>query len=105
MLERTDDTSVYDVSANQTYTGALSDSCEILELRDNNGVLIDKVTCGDNGWYGGNKDSRSTMERVNTGSGESQNSWGTNDGVTKNGLDASGSAINGTPGKTNSVNN
>ena len=105
LLERTDDTSVYDVSANQTYTGALSDSCEILELRDNNGVLIDKVTCGDNGWYGGNKDSRSTMERVNTGSGESQNSWGTNDGVTKNGLDASGSAINGTPGKTNSVNN
>lgn len=105
LLERTDDTTISDIQADQIYTGNLSDTCEVLELRDNNGDLVDKVSCIDTSWYGGKKSTRSTMERVNTQSGETKENWGTNNGNTKNGLNASGGVVNGTPRKANSISN
>ena len=103
LLERTDDTTVSDISADKTYTGALSDTGEMLELRDAFGVLQDKIL-GDSGWYAGNKNTRSSMERVNPKqSGDNSANWATNNGTTKNGHDATGNPINGTPRAQNSI--
>jgi hypothetical protein len=43
LLERTDDNTVSDIPADQFYTGALSNSGEILELRDNGASLVDSA--------------------------------------------------------------
>lgn len=104
LLERTNDSTISDILADQIYTGALSDSGEILELRDETGNLWDKVSNIGN-WYAGNKTSRSAMERIDSKqSGDNASNWKTNDGITKNGHDAGNSPINGTPKAINSAN-
>jgi 5-methylthioadenosine/S-adenosylhomocysteine deaminase len=60
LLERTDDTTVPGVTADQIYTGALSNTVEVLELRDGGGALLDVVDA----WYAGNATTRQTMQRV-----------------------------------------
>ncbi|GKX27523.1 hypothetical protein SH1V18_00030 [Vallitalea longa] len=62
LLERTDDTSVPNINADQIYTGSLGNSGEILELRDSNNNLIDSV---DN-WHAGNNGTKATMERIDS---------------------------------------
>lgn len=118
LLERgdtsTDNTTVSDVSASQIYlasaTPALSDSGETLYLCDNFGNFIDTANNeglgnSSNPWPAGNNSSnRPSMERL-TNSTEVDSSWGTNNGTTKNGLNANGGAIYGTPGKKNSTGN
>ena len=44
-----------------------------------------------------------SMERLDPTAPDDDANWGTNDGVTRNGLDAEGNPINGTPGAANSV--
>lgn len=61
LLERTDDTSVPNIPADLIYTGSLSNTSEILELRDASGNLIDTV----NQWYAGDNTTKATMERTN----------------------------------------
>jgi hypothetical protein len=104
LLERTNDTTVSDISADQVYTGALSNSGEVLELRDKNGDLQDLVSKSADGWYAGKNDGKYTMERINpTKVGDNPANWATNNGVTVNGHDAAGNPINGTPRARNSV--
>lgn len=104
LLERTNDSTISDISADQIYTGALSDGGEILELRDSAGNLQDKASNA-GGWYAGDKISRSSMERINSKqSGDSVANWKTNDGAIKNGHDAENGSINGTPKAINSAN-
>lgn len=62
LLERTSDDTVSSVTADQIYTGALGNSGEILELRDGNGNLIDKVDASA-GWPVGDNITKATMER------------------------------------------
>lgn len=102
LLERTNDSTISDISADQIYTGALSDGGEILELRDSAGNLQDKASNA-GGWYAGDKTSRSSMERINQ-SGDNAANWKTNDGTTKNGHNAENGLINGTPKAQNSAN-
>lgn len=103
LLERTNDSTISDISADQIYTGALSDGGEILELRDSAGNLQDKASNA-GGWYAGDKTSRSSMERINSKqSGDSAANWKTNDGATKNGRNAENGSINGTPKAKNSA--
>lgn len=76
LLERTDDTSVSGVAADLIYTGTLENIGEILELRDDSGVLVDTV--GSGSWYEGNNTLKATMERVDrTGSGTDASNWTT----------------------------
>jgi len=96
LLERTDDNTISDTAADLIYTGSLGNDGEILELRDANNVLIEKIDCS-NGWPAGDNTTKQTMERIDT------NNWASNNRVSKNGLDASGNEINGTPGAENSV--
>lgn len=64
LLERTDDTSVPEIKADQIYTGALSNSGEKLELLDSNGQIVDTIDAS-NGWSSGDKDTKQTAERQN----------------------------------------
>lgn len=105
LLERDDNSTVSDVSANQLYTGALSDSGDVLTLLDASGNFVDTAN-GDGGvWPQGSaleKDNYASMERrgITTDNDER---WATNRGLPKNGYDAEGGPIYGTPKKANST--
>jgi hypothetical protein len=60
LLERTDDSSVPGIAADQIYTGALGNAGEILTLRDGSSTLQDSVDA----WYAGNNTTKATMSRV-----------------------------------------
>ncbi|MHA1482573.1 MAG: Lcl domain-containing protein [Candidatus Heimdallarchaeaceae archaeon] len=62
LLERTDDTSVPNVTADLIYTGALNNTDEALYLFDDNCKLQDKVEAITTWGYGSNS-SKATMER------------------------------------------
>lgn len=62
LLERTDDSSVPDVEANQIYKGALSNSNEGLRLFNNQCNLIDEVFANSS-WPAGDNGAKRTMER------------------------------------------
>jgi len=77
ILERTDDQSLSEVSADLIYKGALSNSGEHIELLNNENQLIDEVNC-ENGWFAGNNETKQTMERKNPlGQGNDKNNWQT----------------------------
>ncbi|MBL7155058.1 MAG: lamin tail domain-containing protein [Candidatus Portnoybacteria bacterium] len=66
LLERTDDSSVPDVAADQIYTGPLGNSGENLELRNAENNLIDSINCSE-GWLAGDNTTKQTMEKTDTG--------------------------------------
>jgi hypothetical protein len=78
LLERTDDTTVPDILADQIYTGALSNNGEHLKLFNNQNNLIDQVNCL-NGWFGGDNSTKQTMERKNPLLMPDQNNWQTSE--------------------------
>ncbi|MBN8210409.1 lamin tail domain-containing protein [Bacillus sp. NTK071] len=91
LLERTDDSTVSEVSANETYSGAMGNTGEVLELRDSGGALIDNVDA----WHSGDNDTKATMERIDSnGSGTDASNWNTSTGSYAEGI--------GTPGVSNS---
>ena len=66
LLERTDDASVSGITADLIYSGALGNSGEILELRDEEGTLI-YILDASAGWPAGDNDNKFTMERMEDG--------------------------------------
>ncbi len=66
LLERTDDDSRPDKTAEQIYTGALNNSGEVLHLLDSENNLIDSVDCSD-GWLAGDNKTKQTMKRTANG--------------------------------------
>jgi len=101
ILERTDESSISDIAADVLYKGPLSNSGILLELRDPEGVVVDSVAPLETGWTAGSAGDGEppycTMER--TGLGE----WTSNNSIIRNGLDADGNPLNGTPGQPNSA--
>ena len=97
LLERTDDTTVANIAADQIYTGSLSNAGENLYLYDPSGRRVDMVHQIDDEWPGGDADMRRTLERI------SITRWGTHNGYSNNGLDVDGYPIRGTPKERNSV--
>ncbi|UZE93480.1 MAG: lamin tail domain-containing protein [Candidatus Nealsonbacteria bacterium] len=105
LLERTDDnTTLPDIAADQIYTGALNNKGEKIELRNAKGELIDVVDCS-SGWFAGTTTpAYISMERIKADiSGIDSTNWASNNLITRNGLDAKGNRINGTPKAENSV--
>ena len=90
LLERTDDGSVPEVTADQIYVGALGNSGEILELKDASSNLIDLVDFS-TGWPAGDNTNKKTMERINSLLGSQADNW------------ASSQSADGTPKTINSV--
>src|SRR5512132_4682289 len=58
LLERTADTTVPGIAADQIYTGALGNTVEVLELRDAATLLHDNVDA----WYAGRNATKQTMD-------------------------------------------
>jgi hypothetical protein len=63
LLERTDDNTVPTISADQIYTGSLSNDGEDLQLIDSAGAEIDRANFAD-GWTVGNSDTRQPAARL-----------------------------------------
>ncbi len=103
LLERTDDCTVSDVTADQLYTGNLSNTGERLELRDDGGLLVDSAD-GAGGWPAGSgSPDYFTMERIDPAQPDAPSNWASNDGLVRNGLDCDGNPLNGTPKARNSA--
>lgn len=100
LLERTDDTTIADLFADQIYTGSLKNGGESLELTDPSGAVIDSANATGGAWPAGDSSSRASMER--RGGGDSSGDWGTFTGVGSSGHDAEGNPIAGTPKNLNS---
>lgn len=77
LLERTDDGSVPSITANQIYTGALSNTGLSLELFKTSQILIDSIAFT-GGWPAGDNATKQTMERTESGAWQtSKNPGGT----------------------------
>jgi hypothetical protein len=98
LLERTDDTTIADIAADQIYNGSLSNSGETLYLLGPSGEIVDAV----NGWMAGDADQHSSMERCCTRA-DGRTVWLTNTGYVHNGMDVDGYWIWGTPRQRNSI--
>ncbi|HNE03153.1 MAG TPA: lamin tail domain-containing protein, partial [Anaerolineales bacterium] len=92
---------VSDILADQVYTGELSNSGETLTLSDAANKVIDTANGNGGGWPAGSSSTYGTMERTSTAT-DSDSIWQTNTGVVKNGKNANGGDILGTPKKANS---
>jgi hypothetical protein len=102
LLERDDDTVVSDIAANQIYTGALSNSGEILSLVDTSNKVIDTANGNGGGWPRGSSSTYGTMERI-ANTTDSDSAWVTNGGSPRNGKNANGGDIMGTPKNKNTT--
>ncbi|MCB0102541.1 MAG: DUF11 domain-containing protein, partial [Anaerolineales bacterium] len=101
LLEKDDDTTVSDITADQIYTGDLSNSGEALTLRDGANTVIDTANGNGGSWPAGSSSTYGSMERTST-SADSDSIWQTNTGIKKNGKNASNGDILGTPKQSNS---
>ena len=101
LLERTDDTTIADVAADNIYTGSLSNGGEVLQLYGPTGELVDSANSSGGGWPAGSSSPKASMER--RGGEDFSGNWGSYTGYNGNGQDASGNSIRGTPRQTNSL--
>ena len=76
LLERTDDNTIPEITADLIYKGAMGNNGENLEFYDNFGNLVDEVNCS-SGWLAGDNTTKQTMERTPTGWQTSENPGGT----------------------------
>ena len=102
VLERTDDTSISDITADLLYKGLLSNAGILIELRNPEDVVVDSVSPGEEtGWAAGSagdgEPAYCSMERTSLGG------WTSNNTIIRNGLDADENPVNGTPGQPNSA--
>ena len=79
LLERTDDTTVPEIAADRTYTGALGNTNETLRLFDADCGFIDEVAA-DPDWPAGDNTEKQSMERT------TELVWVTYSGVVENGI-------------------
>src|SRR5574337_1024807 len=103
LLERTDDTTVNDVPADQIFSGSLSNSGEAFTLKDNLAAVIDTANGNGGAWPAGDSVNRRTMERVNASAPDADANWASNTDSMRNGLDAGGTPLNATRKARNSV--
>lgn len=66
LLERTDDTTLPQIHADQFFSGSFSNTGETLILKDATGALIDTVDAS-NGWPAGDNTNKDTMQRTIAG--------------------------------------
>jgi len=109
LIERTDEDTVSDISADQPPTGwdggGLHNDGEHLILKDDVGATIDKIDAR-SGWFKGTTGPGFfSMERINPLRSGVDSNWATNDGIARNGKDAKGNFLNGTPKAQNSATN
>lgn len=77
LLERTDDNTLPNVTADLIYKGALGNTGEDLKLYDNQNNLIDEVNCAGK-WFAGDNTTKQTMETLRQAQGENR-AWQTSE--------------------------
>jgi len=87
LLERTDDTTVSDIAADQIYTGDLENSYETLQLLDPLNRVVDTANSNGGLWPAGSSSTYGSMERRGV-MADSDTAWITNTGMVAWGLDA-----------------
>ncbi len=102
ILERTDESTINNIPANQIYSGSMSNDGETLYLLSPTGEIVDAVSPIKGAWPAGSAARRASMERRNT-TPEGISTWQTNTGYVMNGIDTDGYPIRGTPGQRNSI--
>ena len=106
LIERTDDSTVSDITADVfgSFSGSgLKNDGEDIRLKNSAGEIVDRVNCSA-GWFAGDAPTRITMERINSlVDGSISSNWGSNNGSVTTGLDAKGGPIHGTPRFKNSI--
>ena len=110
LVERTDDNTVSDISADlaSSFGNGLANTGENITLvykpAGQATTTIDEIPYDFN-WYAGSSFNYSTMERHDADiAGTNSSNWGTNNSIIKNGKNAGGGNINGTPKARNSAN-
>jgi hypothetical protein len=106
LLERNNNNTISNITADQIYAGALANAGETLTLRANDGRVIDIVNEDGGAWAAGanvGAIGRFTMERIDPAIAGVDSNWRTNDGLTRSGVDAAGNPILGTPSAANSI--
>jgi beta-lactamase superfamily II metal-dependent hydrolase len=103
LIERS--VNVTSVTGDITIAGvSLANTGDTLELQNASGTRVDIVNTGGGSWFAGTTSGSYTMERISAGgSGDNASNWANNNGVTRNGTNSGGGAINGTPKAKNSV--
>jgi phosphatidylserine/phosphatidylglycerophosphate/cardiolipin synthase-like enzyme len=102
ILERTSDSTLPEITANQIYTGALGNSGEDVTLKDPSGTVIDEV----NQWYAGDNSTKATMERVSASvSGTDASNWITATETYGEGYGTPGSLTTGETSSGGTINN
>jgi len=99
LLERTDDKTVLDLTANLIFSSptGLSDSGEVLRLFAPDDSLVDGANLDGGGWSAGSASPDFySMERTDLVA-DGPGAWTSNDGIHRNGQDANGDPLNGTP--------
>ena len=83
---------------------SLANTGDTLELQNASAARVDIVNSTGGAWYAGTTTGYYAMERRTAGGGGSTAAnWANNNGVTRNGTNSGGGAINGTPRAKNSV--
>jgi uncharacterized repeat protein (TIGR01451 family) len=106
LIERTDDDTVSDVPADWmgSFGNGLANAGEVLTLTDELNGVIDTANGNGGPWPGGSASpGYYSMERIDPLAPDTDANWAGNDGLTRNGLDAAGNPINGTPKTRNSA--
>lgn len=103
LLERADK-AVSNLKADLEYGGGqISNGGEQMMLRDGTGTVIDTANADGGDWAAGSAGPEyRSMERIDPTAPDTDDNWCTNDGLTRNGVDADGDPINGTPKAQNS---
>ncbi len=103
LIERTNDTTISDITADRygSFGSGLRNTGEIITLTDTLGNVIDTANGDGGSWPAGT--TAATMERINSAAPDTSTNWATNTGNPRNGRDANGAPINGTPKCRNSV--
>ena len=103
LLERRDDLTISDITADQIYDGELDETDETLRLFAPNTRLIDSANRDGGDWPAGSAfPDYASMERISVVP-DSNAAWGDNNGVVKNGKDIDGKPVRGTPHHRNSL--
>ncbi len=102
LLERTDDDTISNIPADQIYSGALNNAGEVLRLKAPDNGDIDTANADDGSWPAGSAaPDYYSMERRDLVP-DAPSAWASNNGIIRNGEDANGNPINGTPKQFNS---
>lgn len=97
LLERSDESTVFDVTADVIYSGGLRNGGEALQLLDGSGQVVDFAN-GDGGpWPAGDAGRKATMQRVDVHVPDVDANWQTFDADEGAAHDAKGKPIQGTP--------